>query len=61
MGSSYQIPQQQTMEANAAVTEALGDFITRVKTGKHVLVPSHLSLHPKDLQMWGGEPQLPRS
>ena len=49
------------MESNAAVTEALGDFITRVKTENSVPVPFHMSLHPKYLQMWGGEPQLPCS
>lgn len=48
------------MESNAVVTEALGDFITRVKTEKCVCVPFYMSLHTKYLQMWGGEPQFPQ-
>lgn len=32
------------MEYNAAVTEALGGFSTRVKTEKYVCVPFHCTL-----------------
>lgn len=39
------------MESNAAVTEALGDFIARVKREKHVLAPFRESLRPKEPQL----------
>lgn len=49
------------MESNAAVTEALVDFIARVEREKHVLALFCMSLHPTYLQVWAEEPQLPCS